>query len=161
MKFTVANKSDAHSLGVRSGKEIGSVGPVVLSTQGKVAVCREHGIAVQLDLKPSRSRFKNKVTLSRTDARMDFKMTPAQVEALLYELCVVLGFCLPPEANERLKSDPPADVDEFADAVIRAEGLDPYADISLNLRRDVCARIAKHFRDAEDEYFRQRQEGVT
>jgi hypothetical protein len=34
----------------------------------------------------------------------------------LYELCVVLGFCLLPDAQARFKSDPPGDVDEFADA---------------------------------------------
>jgi hypothetical protein len=42
-------------------------------------------------------------------------------------------------------NEPPADVDAFTDAVIRAEGLDPYADIPLNLRRDIWARVAKHF----------------
>ena len=76
-------------------------------------------------------------------------MTSAQIEALLHELCSVLGFCLPPEAHERIKSEPPADVDGFTDAVIRAEGLDPYGDIPLHLRRDVRARVAKHFSDAE------------
>lgn len=82
-------------------------------------------------------------------------MPPEKIEALLYELCVVLGFCLPPDAQAKLKSDPPRDADEFADAVIRAEGLDPYADISLHLRRDVRNRAAKHYRDAEDEFFSQ------
>ena len=77
-------------------------------------------------------------------------MKSAQIEALLYELCSVLGFCLPPEAHERLKNEPPADVDAFTDAVIRAEGLDPYADIPLHLRRDVRARVAKHFSAAAD-----------
>ncbi len=77
-------------------------------------------------------------------------MPAAKIEALLYELCVVLGFCLSPDAQERLMSEPPADVDAFTDAVIRAEGLDPYADIPLHLRRDVRARVAKHFRAAED-----------
>jgi hypothetical protein len=81
---------------------------------------------------------------------MNIQMTSAQIEALLYELCSVLGFCLPPDAHERLKSEPPADVDDFTDAVIRAEGLDPYADIPLHLRRDVRASVAKHFSDAED-----------
>ena len=81
---------------------------------------------------------------------MNIQMTSAQIEALLYELCSGLGFCLPPEAHERLKSEPPADVDAFTDAVIRAEGLDPYADIPLHLRRDARARVAKHFSDAKD-----------
>ena len=83
-------------------------------------------------------------------------MTPAQVESMLYELCVVLGFCLPPEEVALLKSNPPTEVDAFTDAVIRAEGLDPYADIPLHLHRDVKARVAKHFRGAEDDYYDQR-----
>lgn len=87
---------------------------------------------------------------------MDFRISPAKIEVLLTELCVDLGFCLPPDAVARLKSDPPPDTDEFADAVIRAEGLDPYADIPLRLRRDIRDRVAKHLREAEDEYFRQR-----
>ena len=86
---------------------------------------------------------------------MNFKMSPAQIDALLYELCVVLGFCLPPKEHLRFQSEPPADVDAFTDAVIRADGLDPYA-IPRHLRRDVRARVAKHFRDAEDEFNNQR-----
>jgi hypothetical protein len=84
---------------------------------------------------------------------MEFQLSPKQVEALLYELCVVLGFCLPPDTNARLAQEPPADVDTFTDAVIQAEGLDPYADIPLHLRRDVRARVARHFKAAEAEYY--------
>ena len=83
---------------------------------------------------------------------MDFQMPPEKVEALLYELCAIFGFCLPPDAVARLKSNPPADADAFADAVIRAEGLDPDIDIPLHLRRDVRNRVAKRFKDAEDEF---------
>lgn len=86
---------------------------------------------------------------------MYFQMTPDKIEKLLTELCVVLGFCLSPDAVARLKSEPPADADAFADAVIRAEGLDPYADLPLHLRRDLRDRVVKHFNDAEDEFFRQ------
>ncbi len=78
-------------------------------------------------------------------------MSSAQVEALLYELCVVLGFCLPPDEQARLRESPPTDVDAFTDAVIRAEGLDPHADIPLHMRRDIRSRVAEHFRKAEDE----------
>ena len=77
-------------------------------------------------------------------------MSPKQIQSLLEELCVDLGFCLPPDAQARLLNDPPDDVDAFTDALIRAEGLDPYADIPLHLRRDVRARITKHFKSAED-----------
>ena len=82
---------------------------------------------------------------------MSFQLSPTQVEALLYELCVVLGFCLPPDEQARLRESPPTDVDAFTDAVIRAEGLDSYANIPIHLRRDMRARVAEHFRKAEDE----------
>ena len=78
-------------------------------------------------------------------------MSSAQVEALLSELCVVLGFCLLPDEQARLRESPPTDVDTFTDAVIRAEGLDPHADIPLHMRRDIRSRVAEHFRKAEDE----------
>lgn len=82
---------------------------------------------------------------------MSFEMSSAQAEALLDELCVVLGFCLPPDERVRLVESPPTDVDAFTDAVIRAEGPDPDADIPLLLRRDVRRRVVEHFRKAEDE----------
>jgi hypothetical protein len=82
---------------------------------------------------------------------MSFQLSPTQVEALLSELCIVSGFCLPPDAEARLRQSPPTEVDAFTDAVIRADGLDPYADIPLQLRRDVRARVAEYFRKAEDE----------
>ena len=88
---------------------------------------------------------------------MSFQLSSPQVEALLYELCAVLGFCLPPDEQARLRASPPTEVDAFTDAVIRAEGLDPSADIPLHLHRDVRARVAEHFRRADDEQqFRQR-----
>jgi hypothetical protein len=78
-------------------------------------------------------------------------MSPKQVAALLSELCVDLGFCLPPDKQAHLQNEPPIEVDAFTDAIIRAEGLDPYADIPLKLRRDVRARVTKHFGLAEDD----------
>ena len=83
---------------------------------------------------------------------MSFQLSPAQVEALLYELCVVLGFCLPPDEQARLRESPPTDVDAFADAVIRAEELDSDENIPIHLRRDMRSRVAEHFRKAEDNF---------
>jgi len=88
-------------------------------------------------------------------------MPPDKIAELLTELCVVLGFCLPPDAITRLKSEPPSDADKFAAAVIRAEGLDPYDEIPLHMRRDIRNRVARHFRDAEDEYYRQHESDVA
>jgi hypothetical protein len=48
-----------------------------------------------------------------------------RVEALLYELCVTYGYCLPPNEQEALEADPPTDAYAFVDAVLIAEGMDP------------------------------------
>jgi hypothetical protein len=68
---------------------------------------------------------------------------PPNVESLLYELCVDLGFCLPPDERIRLRDSPPRDVDAFTDAVFVAEGLDPRLDTWL--RRQVRERVVRHF----------------
>jgi hypothetical protein len=47
----------------------------------------------------------------------------SEVQRLLDELCVKLGFCLPPEEARLLRRSPPADVDSFTDAVFDAEGI--------------------------------------
>jgi hypothetical protein len=49
----------------------------------------------------------------------------SEVQLLLYDLCVDLGFCLPPREHRRLRDAPPADANSFADAVFAAEGMDP------------------------------------
>jgi len=72
-----------------------------------------------------------------------------KVERLLSELCVELGFCLPPLEQARLQNSPPQDVDAFTDAVFLAEGLNPQYE--KQLRRQVRDRVAKHFRDADDD----------
>ncbi|HQW29724.1 MAG TPA: hypothetical protein PK529_11100 [Verrucomicrobiales bacterium] len=88
---------------------------------------------------------------------MSFQLSPVQVEAILYDLCVVFGFCLPPDEQARLRELPPNEVDAFTDTVIRAEGLNPDVDVPLRSRRQMKATVAEHFRKAEDEQqFRQR-----
>ena len=51
----------------------------------------------------------------------------SRVEALLIDLCVVYGYCLPSEAQEELLANPPDNPETFVDAVVVAEGLDPTA----------------------------------
>ncbi|MBD0421680.1 hypothetical protein AB0L35_07740 [Streptomyces sp. NPDC052309] len=68
----------------------------------------------------------------------------AKVRQLLYELCVDLGFCLPPQEHHRLQEAPPADVDGFTDAVFEAEGMDP--GLHEELRRQVRDRVDRHMR---------------
>jgi hypothetical protein len=56
---------------------------------------------------------------------MDADTTLAsEIRALLDELCVESGFCLPAHAREELINAPPENVDAFIDAVLAAEGLD-------------------------------------
>jgi hypothetical protein len=67
------------------------------------------------------------------------------VERLLDEVCVNLGFCLPPAEQTRLRHFPPGSIDAFADEIFLAEGLNPrLADKKLWMQvRDV---VVKHFR---------------
>jgi hypothetical protein len=46
-----------------------------------------------------------------------------EVEFLLGELCVKLGFCLDPSSWQKLVEHPPETIEEFAKAVIEADGL--------------------------------------
>jgi hypothetical protein len=48
----------------------------------------------------------------------------SRAEALLYELCLTYGYCLPPDDEAALLADIPEDADAFVDAVLKAEGLD-------------------------------------
>jgi hypothetical protein len=71
-------------------------------------------------------------------------MTEADVGRLLNELCVDLGFCLPPEECHRLATSPPATVKAFTDAVFVAEGMDPTL-ADLHLWRQVRDLVSKAF----------------
>jgi hypothetical protein len=79
--------------------------------------------------------------------RLDSK----QVNDLLYELCVQLGFCIPPDDAMRLAESPPEDVRSFVDAVIAAEGLDP-ATYDRRIYRKVRDMVAEVFQAAADEH---------
>jgi hypothetical protein len=69
---------------------------------------------------------------------MAIPMSATRVDRLLSELCVDLGFCLPPEDQERLRDSPPSTIDAFTDAVFIAEGMDPL--VPPQLRKQVRAR---------------------
>jgi len=68
-------------------------------------------------------------------------LTPTEVQTLLDELCETGGFCLPPVARERLCLSPPQISSELADAVLRAEGLDPET-MDRQTRRSVQAFVS-------------------
>jgi hypothetical protein len=74
---------------------------------------------------------------------MAIPMAATRVDRLLAELCVELGFCLPPEDRERLRDSPPSTIDDFTDAVFIAEGMDPL--VHPQLRKQVKERVAEHF----------------
>jgi hypothetical protein len=78
------------------------------------------------------------------------QLYPARVKALLYELCVRGGFCLPTAGQRRLEDDPPADIDQFTDAVFWEEGMDPTAVHNARLRQGVRKLVQQHFEDFWD-----------
>lgn len=65
------------------------------------------------------------------------------VDGLLAELCVDLGFCLPPDDGQQIRDSPPDGIDAFTDAVITAEGLDP--SLNKQQRRQVREVVVKWF----------------
>ncbi|QBS45582.1 hypothetical protein [Nocardia sp. CS682] len=67
------------------------------------------------------------------------------ITALLDNLCVELGFCLPLDERSKLRASSPTDVDSFTDAVFVGEGMDPYEDKSLReLVRQKVMRAFQH-----------------
>ena len=62
-----------------------------------------------------------------------------RVGQLLDQLCIELGFCLPPADQHRLRHEPPLDADDFVNAVFVAEGLEP--DANGDLWRRVKDRV--------------------
>ncbi len=68
---------------------------------------------------------------------------------LLSDLCVKLGFCLPPNDIERLVSSPPEDAVTFTDSVFVAEGLRPDR-ADRHLYRQVLEMVTATFRKVDD-----------
>ncbi|WP_144128278.1 hypothetical protein [Catellatospora sichuanensis] len=68
----------------------------------------------------------------------------SDVQRLLNELCIKLGFCLPPDDIRRLCESPPGDVDTFTDAVFEAEGMGDMAYVDKYLRRQVREVVDRH-----------------
>ena len=75
-------------------------------------------------------------------------MEEKRIRRLLDQLCVELGFCLPPLEIERLCNNPPHGVVEFAEAVWVAEGFELPPDKS-GLFRQVRDRVAAAFCSGE------------
>jgi hypothetical protein len=66
-----------------------------------------------------------------------------QLELLLHDLCVDLGYCLPPEGMNFIRVNPPIDVDECTDIVMTEDGLSP--EQYPEKRKEVRAVVARHF----------------
>jgi len=75
-------------------------------------------------------------------------MTEVNIQQLLDELCVRLGFCLPPKVQKRLVQNPPIEPKRFCEVVIKAEGLDPSM-IEKKLYRDVLSMVETAFSKGE------------
>ncbi|MBE7480642.1 MAG: hypothetical protein HS104_11755 [Polyangiaceae bacterium] len=71
-----------------------------------------------------------------------------EVQSLAVNICVQFGFCLSPEAQERLAKEPPADADEFTVQVFLAEGLNP-STADRKLYRRVKAVVEDAFKASE------------
>ena len=71
-------------------------------------------------------------------------LSASETIALLDDLCRGLGFCLSPDAQRKLSSQPPQDVDSFTNAVFSEEGLDP-ATADRRLYRQVREVISTAF----------------
>jgi len=71
-------------------------------------------------------------------------MKASPVKKLLNDLCVELGFCLPPDVTAELSKSPPETTAAFTSAIFRYEGLDPDLADS-HLVQQVRARVALYF----------------
>ena len=65
------------------------------------------------------------------------------LDVLLYDLCVDLGFCLPPADNARICAVESWTADAFTAEVFRVEGMDPSE--HLRLKRQVRNRFIEMF----------------
>jgi len=79
------------------------------------------------------------------DGGMEYtKLSPKAVCWVLEELCVRLGYCIPPAGYERLMNDPPTDIEQFIDAVFEAEkGTDERA--NKRCRPEARKIVTRHF----------------
>ena len=79
------------------------------------------------------------------------------LDFLLYDICVELGFCLPPGDNARICATEFWDAEAFAQEVFRVEGMDPAE--YLAFKRQIHRRFTDMFGSSsvDPESFQQRQ----
>jgi len=80
------------------------------------------------------------------------------LDFLLYDLCVDLGFCLPPADTARICGEESWDADAFVAEVFRAEGMDPSE--HLELKRQMRNRFVEMLGSSsvDSESFERRQQ---
>jgi hypothetical protein len=71
------------------------------------------------------------------------RLNEDQAAALLYDLCVILGFCLQRADHDRIKRNPPEKIEEFINAVYEAEGTDETT--NERCRRQMRKIVQEHF----------------
>lgn len=69
------------------------------------------------------------------------------IENLLDNICVQLGFCLPPTEQEKIASQNSWQATEFAMAVISAEGLNP--EYEKKWVKEISSRFTSYFGSSE------------
>jgi hypothetical protein len=74
-------------------------------------------------------------------------LTVGETEWLLYDLCVKLGFCLPPPLMQRIINNPPPTIDRFVSVIYKGEGLKP--ELKSALYKQVYDMVAKAFEKHE------------
>ena len=62
--------------------------------------------------------------------KRDVPLMERELLYLLYNLCVIWGFCISPEDSERISKQKYYAAKEFAKDVVAAEGMDPIHDIT-------------------------------
>ena len=75
-------------------------------------------------------RQRSQANSSRREVIARFKSAPwrmpeQSVRFLLKDLCIELGYCLPPGVQDGIAMNPPGDPETFSALVVKSEGLDP------------------------------------
>ena len=78
-------------------------------------------------------------------------LSASETNALLYQLCVKLGFCLDPAKKDAIVRNCPDTIDEFTRQMILAEGLEPDT-VDRHLYRQVRAYVRNAFKESESWY---------
>jgi len=87
---------------------------------------------------------------------MGTKLSPIQVDRLLDELCVELGFCVSPTTRVRLQRQPEPGIAAMTECLFRAKRINPQAAGAEQMFQEVLSLVATHYRAAEDAQLNQK-----